>query len=93
MARCSRNMLGSNNNQRNMEYSRGNRTPSKLSTNSYSQKSPKAQQQQVGGTYRNDVSPFRGRFGSNVRPSRTPERQNNRSPLKRDMKINSRFDK
>lgn len=75
-----------------MEYSRGNRTPSKLATNNYGQKSPKAQSQQ-GGTYRNDVSPFRGRFGSNVRPSRTPERQNNRSPLKRDMKINSRFDK
>ena len=55
-----------------MEYSRGNRTPSKLSANTYGQKSPKAQPQQGGGTYRNDVSPFRGRFGSNVRPSRTP---------------------
>jgi hypothetical protein len=81
-------MVGSNNNQRNMEYSRGNRTPSKVSSNSYNQKSPRTQ----GGTYRNDVSPFRGRFGSNVRPSKTPDRQN-KSPLKRDMKINSRFDK
>lgn len=93
ISRTSKGMLGSNNNQRNMEYSRGNRTPTKLSSNAgsnvYGQKSPRAVQ---GGTYRNDVSPFRGRFGSNVRPSRTPERQN-RSPLKRDMKINSRFDK
>lgn len=89
MSKCSRNMLGSNNNQRNMEYSRGNRTPSKVNSNVYSQKSPRASQ---GGTYRNDVSPFRGRFGSNVRPSKTPEKQN-RSPLRRDLKINSRFDK
>ncbi len=91
ISRTSKSMLGSNNNQRNMEYSRGSRTPSKLnsnlSPNGYGQKSPRAVQ---GGTYRNDVSPFRGRFGSNVRPSRTPERQN-RSPLKRDLKINSRF--
>ena len=69
MTRCSKNMIGSNNNQRNMEYSRGNRTPSKVNLNVYNQKSPRAAQ---GGTYRNDVSPFRGRFGSNVRPSRTP---------------------
>lgn len=72
MTRCSRGMLGSNNNQRNMEHSRGGRTPSKLSNaasySSNQQRSPKAQ----GGTYRNDVSPFRGRFGSNVRPNRTP---------------------
>ena len=59
-----------------------------MGSNGYGQRSPKAQ----GGTYRNDVSPFRGRFGSNVRPIRTPERQN-KSPLKRDMKINSRFEK
>ena len=82
-------MLGSNNNQKNMEYSRGSRTPSKLNSNVYSQKSPRGAQ---GGTYRNDVSPFRGRFGSNVRPNKTPERQS-RSPLRRDMKINTRFDK
>ncbi len=89
MVRGSRNMLSSNNSQRNIQHSRGasNRTPSKINPSSFNQKSPKAQQ---GGTYRNDVSPFRGRFGSNVRPSRTPERQN-RSPIKRDMKINSRF--
>lgn len=67
ISRCSRNMIGSNASQ-NMGYSRGKgvRTPSKIGSNVYSQKSPKAQ----GGTYRNDVSPFRGRFGSNVRPSR-----------------------
>jgi hypothetical protein len=51
-----------------MEYSRGSRTPPKSNANVYTQKSPKAQ----GDTYRNDVSPFRGRFASNVRPSRTP---------------------
>jgi len=62
-------MLGSNN-PRNMEYSRGSRTPNKVNPNIQAQKSPRAQAQ--GGTYRNDVSPFRGRFGSNVRPSRTP---------------------
>ena len=82
-------MLGSNNNQRNMEYSRGSKTPSKSNTSIYCQKSPRASQ---GGNYRNDVSPFRGRFGSNVRPSKTPERQN-RSPLRKEMKINSRFEK
>lgn len=61
-------MLGSNN-PRSMEYSRGSRTPSKINSNVYNQKSPRAT---PGGTYRNDISPFRGRFGSNVRPSRTP---------------------
>ena len=61
-------MIGSNNSQRNLEYSRGSKTPPKTSSNLYTQKSPRAQ----GGTYRNDVSPFRGKFGSNVRPSRTP---------------------
>jgi len=63
-------MIGSNNSQRNMEYSKGSRTPSKAASNVYNQKSPRSQNQ--GGTYRNDISPFRGRFGSNVRPSRTP---------------------
>lgn len=69
-------MMGSNNSnsQRGLEYSRGNnRTPNKASTNIYTQKTQKVN---MGGNYRNDVSPFRGRFGSNVRPSersgRTP---------------------
>lgn len=60
----------------------------------------------TNGGYRNDCSPFKG-AGFLERNNRTPERggrtpersrvmtqrENNRSPLKRDLRINTRFDK
>jgi hypothetical protein len=77
------NMLNSNGSQRNLELSRGNRGNP---TGPYA-RTPK---QTDKGLYRNDVSPFRGRFGgavknnTNDKPRRTPERaQESRSPMRR----------
>ncbi len=71
-------MLASNQSQRN---DRQNRTPRRNNGRNNISK----------GKYRNDVSPLRGRFGSNVkvpeRSGRTPEARNNRSPLRRDAKV------
>ena len=79
-------------------HSRGNRTPSrqvKIDTNQYN-RTPKASMQQ----FRNDVSPLRSRFAGNAkipeRLGRTPERnrgrqQSSRSPLRRNLKINTQF--
>lgn len=82
-------------------HSRGNRTPTRRSavdTNPYN-RTPKAKNQPQ---YRNDVSPLRSRFAGNPRvperPGRTPERnrgrqQNSRSPLRRNLKINTQFER
>lgn len=80
-------------------YSRGSRTPTRINRpepNAYN-RTPKGRQD----LYRNDVSPLRGRFGGNAkvpqRVGKTPERerlrqqQNSRSPLRRDLKINTQF--
>lgn len=81
-------MSNSNNSQRNMEMSRGN----KGNYGNANNRTPKASK------YRNDVSPFRGRFGSNVKvPDRlrkTPERNNNssKSPMRGRLQINTRND-
>ena len=66
------NMLNSNNSQRNLELSRGNRTPGRaqVTTNPYISKTPKNDK----GKYRNDVSPFRGRFGGAVKNNSTTDR-------------------
>lgn len=75
-------MLNSNNSQR-MDQSRGTKGANRA--NGYAtQLTPKAAGE---GNYRNDVSPFRGRFGANVKvPDRlklTPERSpQSRSPMR-----------
>jgi hypothetical protein len=92
-------MSSSSNSQRNMENSkRNNRTPNRanVQNNPYNNtlKTPKADKSK----FRNDVSPFRGRFGSNVKTAenksrKTPERNlQSRSPISRDLKINTRFE-
>lgn len=73
-------MLNSNSSQRNLENSRGNRTPGRaqVAPGSFNNRTPKNDK----AKYRNDVSPFRGRFGgavknnqgANDRPRKTPER-------------------
>jgi hypothetical protein len=65
-------MLNSNNSQRNLELSRGNRTPGRaqVAANAYLSKTPKNDK----GKYRNDVSPFRGRFGGAVKNNSTTDR-------------------
>lgn len=78
-------MLNSNGSQRALEISKG-----RSAAGGYC-RTPK---QSDRGTYRNDVSPFRGRFGgavkSNVgtdRPRKTPERAHeSRSPMRRQNK-------
>ena len=83
-------MINSNNSQRNIELSRGNKTPGR-NQNTYNgynnpNKTPKADQNK----YRNDVSPFRGRFGGAVKNNqneklrKTPERNESRSPMRRN---------
>ena len=75
-----------------VEYSRGNRTPGRQAPAPANPvRTPKASEQ---GKYRNDVSPFRGRFGGAVKNGpgasrRTPE-QVNRSPTHRNRAGNSR---
>jgi len=87
-------MMSSNSSQRNIELSRGNRTPARQSNYNTTSKTPKADKSK----YRNDVSPFRGRFDSNVknngdRQRKTPERpQESRSPMRRNLQINTRGD-
>lgn len=88
-------MLSSNSSHRNLEHSRGNRTPGRNPA-PYS-KTPKNNDK---GKYRNDVSPFRGRFGGavknnpNDRLRRTPDRANeSRSPMRRNLQINTRADR
>ena len=83
-ARPSLNMLNSNGSQRNMELSRGNRPGMNYA------RTPK---QPEKGKYRNDVSPFRGRFGAPVKSPpglnsrRTPDRAHeSRSPMRRQNK-------
>ena len=93
-------MLNSNSSQRHLEHSRGNRTPGRgvPPPNPYN-KTPKNDNK---SKYRNDVSPFRGRFGGSVknnnqgndRMKRTPERGNeSRSPMRRNLQINTRGDR
>ena len=77
---------------------RGNRTPTRMNRqdpSGYNQ-TPKGRSE----IYRNGVSPLRGRFGGNAkvpqRVGKTPERQRvrqqtSRSPLRRDLKINTQF--
>ena len=78
---------------------RGNRTPTRMNRpdpNGFN-RTPKGR----SDIYRNDVSPLRGRFGGNAkvpqRVGKTPERQRmrqqqtSRSPLRRDLKINTQF--
>ena len=68
-------MLNSNGSQRNIERSRGTRTHQMGQSN----RTPKNAER---GMYRNDVSPFRGRFGNTVknngptndRSRKTPDR-------------------
>ena len=75
-------MLNSNGSQRGLEISKGRQQ------NASYNRTPK---QAERGMYRNDVSPFRGRFGgavkttvNNERPRRTPERAHeSRSPMRR----------
>ena len=92
------NMLNSNSSQRNLEHSRGNRTPGRGQPAPYG-KTPK---NDTKNKYRNDVSPFRGRFGAavknttatNDRIKRTPERANeSRSPMRRNLQINTRSER
>lgn len=79
-------MLGSNG-QRPLDLSRGNRTPGRAAPAPYA-RTPKNNDK---AKYRNDVSPFRGRFGGAVkngasqdRMRRTPERATeSRSPMRR----------
>lgn len=73
------NMLNSNSSQRNLEHSRGSRTPGRGQTPTGYNRTPKNDKSK----YRNDVSPFRGRFGgavksntANDRGRKTPERCN-----------------
>lgn len=83
---------------------RGNKTPTRQNrpdiNNAYN-RTPKGARPE-NNMYRNDVSPLRGRLGGNQRApqqraGRTPERQINnrqqssRSPLRRDLKINTQF--
>jgi len=79
---------------KHMKNSSRPRTPTRKTL--ASSRTPKNNQ----NNFRNDVSPFRARFGENIRvPERlgkTPERNRqagNRSPLRRDLKINPRFQK
>ena len=78
-------------------HSRGNRTPNRQTKMEYN-RTPKASNQH----FRNDVSPLRGRFAGNAkipeRLGRTPERnrprqQSSRSPLRRNLKINTHLDR
>lgn len=84
-------MLNSNNSQRHLEHSRNNRTPSRQVQPQVQKNTPKNADK---GQYRNDVSPFRGRFGGavkNTNPTqqrRTPERaQGSRSPMRRQVGV------
>jgi len=96
-------MLSSNSSQRNIDQSRGNRTPGRNQTaNPQVNKTPKAADK---GKYRNDVSPFRGRFGGAVKGNastaptstglrKTPERAaGSRSPMRRNLQLNPRNDR
>lgn len=74
-------MLNSNGSQRNLEYSKGR---SNNNASPYT-RTPKNSDKVL---YRNDVSPFRGRFGPTVKNAdksrKTPERaQQSRSPMRR----------
>lgn len=92
-------MLNSNMSSSSQSVQRGNRTPTRNNrpeSNVYNNKTPRGR----NDMYRNDVSPFRGRLAGNAkvpqRVGRTPERQrvrqqSSRSPLRRDLKINTQF--
>ena len=82
-SRPSLSMLNSNGSQRNLELSRGNRKQ-----NGMSNRTPKNAER---GMYRNDVSPFRGRFGGTVKNNQGIDRSRktydrpheSRSPMRR----------
>lgn len=88
--------MNSSTHSRDMQ--RGNHTPTRnrVEANNAS-RTPKGRE----NPYRNDLSPFRGRFAPNARMpervGRTPDRnrvrqqQTSRSPLRRDLKINTQF--
>ena len=75
----------------------GNHTPTRGRPDAGYSRTPRGRD----NPYRNDVSPFRGRFAANARVpervGRTPDRNKNgrqqisRSPLRRDLKINTQF--
>ena len=89
------NMLNSNSSQRNLEHSRGNRTPGRAPVQPARNRNDPRQED---NKYRNDVSPFRGRFGKQTptsagtdRMRKTPDRGNqSRSPMRRNLQINTR---
>ena len=86
--------MNSSTHSRDMQ--RGNHTPTRNRQDNYN-RTPKGRENR----FRNDVSPFRGRFAPNARVpdrvGRTPDRnkgrqhQTSRSPLRRDLKINTQF--
>ena len=91
-------MLNSKMSSSNQSVQRGNRTPTRNNRPEPSvyNRTPRGRTDM----YRNDVSPFRGRLAGNAkvpqRVGRTPERQrvrqqSSRSPLRRDLKINTQF--
>jgi len=94
-------MLNSNSSQRNIELSRGNRTPGRNQNNPHAYTSMNRTPKADPSKYRNDVSPFRGRFGGavknntqNDRVKKTPERGNeSRSPMRRNNQGNSKVDR
>ena len=95
-------MLNSNSSQRNIEVSRGNKTPGRNQNTPQAytsvNRTPKAADP---SKYRNDVSPFRGRFGGAVKNNpqhekvrKTPERGNeSRSPMRRNIQMNTKADR
>lgn len=69
-------MLNSNSSQRNLEHSRGNRTPGRGQAVPYG-RTPK---NDTKNKYRNDVSPFRGRFGGAVKSTTATNDRMRRTP-------------
>ena len=94
-------MLNSNSSQRNVEVSRGNKTPGRTSNAAHGYTSMNRTPKADPSKYRNDVSPFRGRFGGavknntqNDRVKKTPERGNeSRSPMRRNNPGNAKVDR
>ena len=74
-SRPSINMLNSNGSQKPLELSRGRRPNQNVPYN----KTPKNSERAM---YRNDVSPFRGRFGNTVKNNAGVGSQSRRSPMR-----------
>ena len=102
--RSARSKLGNsrmNSSTHSRDMQRGNRTPTRSRPNANGNRTPKGREENL---YRNGLSPFRGRFAPNARMAervgRTPDRsrmgqqqqqQTSRSPLRRNLKINTQF--